>query len=73
MYLYEALQPAGHHQRVLAALQGALQLLPLQTDAIEGHEDLHRPTRVGGGHMLRLLLHHQNRDAIMVSVAFYDA
>lgn len=64
VYLYEALQPAGHHQRVLTALQGAFQLLPLQADAIKRHENLHGPTRVGCGQMLCLFLHHQTETAL---------
>lgn len=56
MHLYKTLQPAGHRQRVLAALQGVFQLLPLQADLIKRHQDVHGSTRMGRGQMLRLLL-----------------
>lgn len=56
LHLYETLQPAGHRQRVLAALQGVFQLLPLQTDLIKRHQDVHGSSRMGRGQMLRLLL-----------------
>lgn len=55
-HLYETLQLAGHRQRVLAALQGVFQLLPLQADLVKRHEDVHGSAGMGRGQMLRLLL-----------------
>lgn len=69
VYLYKTLQPAGHHQRVLAALQGAFQLLPLQTDVIKWHKNFQGTTGVGCCQMLRLFLHHQIGEDIRVTVA----
>lgn len=73
VYLYETLQPASHHQWVLTALQGAFQLLPLQTDVIKWHKNFQGATGVGSCQMLRLFLHHQIREDIRVIVAFYAA
>lgn len=57
VYLYEALQSAGHHQWVFTALESAFKLLPLHADAVKWHENLHGLTWVKGGQMLCLLLH----------------